>query len=161
MCGLLYTNLKSIDHDTELYTAIELAAQVAEDASTLCWNEVREWSQACLANIEAGSATWLSRPLFERDRTNLSWVRGRAKGNQKLPCHDHNTARTRRRPTSRSGVGARLECAPIEMTTGAITAGETPISQTKRKISKTTPTDQKTRPPLGSGQSTSQQGPSD
>ena len=84
MCGFLNTILKSVDQDSELFSAVEHAAQVAEDASTLCWIDVREWSQACLAHVEQG-ASWLDRPLFEKDRTKISWVQGRSRDTTTTP----------------------------------------------------------------------------
>ena len=93
MCGFLYTVLKSVDKSSEIYTAVQHAAQVAEDAATLPWPDVREWSQTCLAHIEDGSSSWADPHTFEKDRTKLSWVRGRSKEDLKVPCHEHNTTK--------------------------------------------------------------------
>ena len=93
MCGFLYTILKSVDTNSEIYTAIQHAAQVAEDAATLCWSDVREWSQTCLSRIDDGTSSWNDPRTFERDRTKLSWVRGRSKEDLKIPCHEHNTSK--------------------------------------------------------------------
>ena len=91
MCGFLNTVLKAIEPDTDIYTAVDHAAQVAEDASSLMWQDVREWSQTCLTHLQDRKYTWADRQLLERERTKLSWVKGRSRDDVKIPCHDHNT----------------------------------------------------------------------
>ena len=90
MCGFLTMVYKTLDPCTEAYAAIRHAAQVAEDASSLYWRDVRGWTQSCLAHLQDGGATWLDYDLFHRERTRLSWVIGKARGDIKLPCHEHN-----------------------------------------------------------------------
>ena len=51
MCGFLNLILRSVDESTEVYDALEHAAQVAEDAASVGWSDVRAWSQACFAYI--------------------------------------------------------------------------------------------------------------
>ena len=62
-----------MDQDTELYTAIEHTAQLAEDACSLSWEYVREWSHACLTLIQEGHHGWIVK-RFEKQGTRLSWV---------------------------------------------------------------------------------------
>ena len=93
MCGFLSMILKYVDEDTEVYGAVEHAAQVAEDAATVGWTDVRSWSQACLGHIEDGAATWTERAAFDRTRTKLSWVKRKSKHEIKVPCHEFNTTR--------------------------------------------------------------------
>ena len=90
MCGLLSMICETLDPTTEAYAAIRHTAHVAEDATTLHWREVRGWSQACLTHLQDGGATWLDYELFDRDRTKLSWVKGKAIPDTKVPCHAHN-----------------------------------------------------------------------
>ena len=102
MCGLLSMVLKHMDDTTEAYGAIEHAAQVAEDAASVGWPDVRTWSQACMAHIEDGAATWTERAAFDRARTKLSWVKGKSKHEIKVPCHDFNTTKCAERDTHHS-----------------------------------------------------------
>ena len=90
MCGTLSMVYKTLDPTTEAYAAIRHAAHVAEDAATLDWRDVRGWSQAYLSHLQEGGNTWLDYELFDRERTKLSWVKGKSRPETKVPCHAHN-----------------------------------------------------------------------
>ena len=102
MCGLLSMILDTVDEGSELYGALEHATQVAEDAASLNWPDVREWSQACLSFVEGGKTTWADRSQFEKSRTRLSWVKGKSRDPTKIPCHDHNTSKCPEKETHNS-----------------------------------------------------------
>ena len=93
MCGFLFTIAKSVEPGTEIYGAITHAAQIAQDAATLLWPAVREWSQACLAHLQEKHCSWLEEDLFRHERTRLSWIQGKGKQDLKLPCPAFNTDR--------------------------------------------------------------------
>ena len=90
MCGILNMARKAMDLDTDAYAVITHAAQVAQDATTLHWPEVRNWSQTCPAHIEAGPAKWTIKLIFHKERTPLSWIRGKTQDQFKVPCLDFN-----------------------------------------------------------------------
>ena len=77
MCGLIKMISKALDPASEAHAALMHAAQVAQDAATLPWPAVREWTQACMAHIEDRQATWHDSVTFATERTSLSWIRGR------------------------------------------------------------------------------------
>ena len=103
MCGMLYMIAKCTPKDTEVRAAITHAAQVAEDAAGYTWSAVREWSQSCLSHIEQGSEKWVAESdIFTRDRTRLSWLKGKPIREVKVPCHAHNTDKCPERSTHHS-----------------------------------------------------------
>ena len=90
ICGLLNTVLKVMNPAAENHAIVNHAAQVAQDAATLAWPEVRNWSQTCLSHIQEGHANWGSKDLFHQERTRLSWIRGKTHDIHKVPCLDFN-----------------------------------------------------------------------
>ena len=76
---------------SEVYTALEHIAQVAHDAATIQWPVVRGWSQACMAHLEDGTATWADASIFDRERMGLCWCKGRALPDVMIPCPAYNT----------------------------------------------------------------------
>ena len=91
MCGFLRMISSSLDPASEAHAALNHAASVAQDAATLPWQAVREWTQACMATIEDRDATWHDVGLFTNERTRLSWIRGRQlEVDQHYPCPSYN-----------------------------------------------------------------------
>ena len=91
---------KAIPKETEVHAAVKHAAQVAQDAAGYSWPAVREWSQSCLALIEDGSHKWENdSEQFARDRTQLSWIKGKPAHEVKVPCHAHNADKCNERAT--------------------------------------------------------------
>ena len=91
MCGLIKMISKALDPSSEAHAALTHAAQVAQDAATLPWPAVREWTQACMAHIEDRQATWHDAPLFATERTSLSWIKGRQmEAERRYPCPLYN-----------------------------------------------------------------------
>ena len=90
MCGMLHMILKTLDPESETYSAVRHLAQVSQDAVTMMWPGVREWSQACLTHIQDGGATWTSKEVFSGERTRISWFKGRPKKELRVPCHTYN-----------------------------------------------------------------------
>ena len=58
MCGVLFMCLKAIDPLSEVYAAVQHAAQVAQDTMTIQWPTVRAWLQACFSHVENSGASW-------------------------------------------------------------------------------------------------------
>ena len=90
VCGYLYMVMKVIDPASDVYTALEHIAQVAHDAATIQWHVVRGWSQACLAHLEDGTATWSEAAIFDREGMGLCWCKGRALPDTMIPCPAYN-----------------------------------------------------------------------
>ena len=103
ICGLLSMTLKVMDPDTEVYAAIQHAAQVTQDAVTMRWPTVRAWSQSCLAHLEEG-ASWRDSALFKEERFRLSWCKGKSQPDIMIPCPAFNTATCAER-SKHSGEG--------------------------------------------------------
>ena len=100
MCGFLFMVSKSAPPNSELHAAINHAAQVAQDAAGYTWPAVREWSQSCLSHIQDRSEKWvLDSKIFARDRTRLSWLKGKPHHEVKIPCHAHNADKCVERAT--------------------------------------------------------------
>ena len=91
ICGFLKMLANSMDPTSEVQAALLHATQVAQDAATLPWPAVREWTQACMAVIEDGRATWHDGDTFIPDRTRLSWIKGRQmEADRHYPCLEYN-----------------------------------------------------------------------
>ena len=91
MCGILKMVANTLDPASEAHAVLTHASQVAQDAATLPWPAVREWAQACMANIEDRQATWHEVSLSINDRTRLSWIRGKQmEADQHYPCPMYN-----------------------------------------------------------------------
>ena len=100
MCGTLNLIAKSVPKETEVHAAIIHAAQVAQDAAGYTWSAVREWSQTCLVHIEDRSEDWnTSSQFFHRERTRLSWMKGKPAQEVRIPCHPHNVDKCDERAT--------------------------------------------------------------
>ena len=90
MCGMLQMIMKTVDNKTETYSALRHLAHISQDAVTLMWPGVREWTQACLTHIQDGDVTWTDHKLFDEERTRISWIRGKPKQEIRIPCHEFN-----------------------------------------------------------------------
>ena len=100
MCGLLNLIVKSTPKDLDTYAVLEHAAQVAQDAAGYTWPAVREWSQTCMAHIEDDKRKWANyEDFFAKERTRLSWMKGKPAQEIKVPCHDHNADKCNERAT--------------------------------------------------------------
>ena len=94
---------KSAPPDSDLEIAINHAAQVAQDAAGYTWSAVREWSQSCMSHISEDKDGWRVSPdLLARERTRISWLKGKPPQEVKVPCHDHNTGKCNERATHHS-----------------------------------------------------------
>ena len=71
MCGMLNMFMKTLEPATEMHAAIRHLAHVSQDAVTLMWPGVRQWSQACLTHIQDGDVEWTSESLFDKERAYL------------------------------------------------------------------------------------------
>ena len=91
LCGILLMALKAMDPHSEVYGAIEHAAQVAQDATTIQWPTVRTWSQACLAHLEGSGASWHDAHIFKDERMRLCWCKGKSQPDVMIPCPQFNT----------------------------------------------------------------------
>ena len=113
VCGLLNMALQAMDPKSEPYTVVKHVAQVAQDATTLLWSGVRSWSQACLTHIQDGEATWKNDTAFERERTHLSWFRGKSDSEIKVPCMEHNLDTCVERKTHRGEGMTHVHTCPV------------------------------------------------
>ena len=100
MCGMLSMIAKCAPPDSQVQAAITHAAQVAQDAAGYTWAAVREWSQTALTHVEDGKDDWVDQTgLIARERTRLSWIKGKPPQEVKIPCHAHNTDKCNERAT--------------------------------------------------------------
>ena len=100
MCGLLSMIAKCAPPESQINSAINHAAQVAQDAAGYTWSAVREWSQTALTHLEEGKDDWVNQTgLIARERTRLSWIKGKPPQEVKIPCHAHNTDKCNERAT--------------------------------------------------------------
>ena len=91
MCGYLNMTAKAVPEGSDARAAIDHAAQVAQDAAGYTWSAVREWSQTCLSHIKDTTKSWVGNDdLFTRERTRLSWIKGKPLREVRIPCHPHN-----------------------------------------------------------------------
>ena len=91
MCGLLKMIMSVMDPVTEAHAALSHAVHVAQDAATLPWPAVRDWTLACMGHIENGDASWHDAALFTNERTRLSWIKGRQmEADRHYPCPLYN-----------------------------------------------------------------------
>ena len=99
-CGFLKMVATALEPTSEAHAALTHAANVAQDAATLPWPAVREWTQACLVHIEDKNATWHDNDLFVNDRTRLSWIKGRQlMADNVYPCPKFNTGKCDQKAT--------------------------------------------------------------
>ena len=77
VCGYLKMVTATMDNTTEAYAALHHLSQVAQDAAVLPWQAMREWSLACMVHIDDGGTSWHDVDLFTKERTRLSWMKGR------------------------------------------------------------------------------------
>ena len=92
MCGFLNMAAKALPKGSEGRVAIDHAAQVAQDAAGYTWPAVRQWSQTCLSHIKDTTKKWVGNDdLFTRERTRLSWIKGKPLREIRIPCDAHNT----------------------------------------------------------------------
>ena len=105
MCGTILMLLPTISPVSEAHAVLKHFTQVSQDAATLPWPAMREWTRACMAHIEDGNATWQDQELFASERTCLSWIKGRQPEAQvRAPCPRFNTDCCKERKTH-SGAG--------------------------------------------------------
>ena len=93
MCGLLFMCLKAIDPLSEVYAAVQHAAQVAQvaqDTMTIQWPTVRAWLQACFSHVENSGASWHDSALFKEERFRLSWCKGKSQPDIMILCPGYN-----------------------------------------------------------------------
>ena len=91
MCGLIKMISTALDPASEAYAALQHAADVAQDAASLPWPAVRQWTHSCMAYIEDRKASWYDTGLFTNDRTRLSWIAGRQMAaTRRYPCPQFN-----------------------------------------------------------------------
>ena len=91
LCGILFMSLKAMDPHTDVYAAVEHAAQVAQDAATIQWPTVRTWSQACLSHLESSGSSWLDAHVFKDERMRLCWCKEKSQPDIQIPCPQFNT----------------------------------------------------------------------
>ena len=100
VCGMLNMIAKATPPKSEIHSAITHVAQVAQDAAGYTWSAVREWSQACLTYIADGKDKWVHETdLFARERTRLSWIKGKPPQEVRVPCQPHNADKCEERAT--------------------------------------------------------------
>ena len=82
------------------HAILKHAANVAQDATTLPWPAVRAWTQACVANIEEGKATWHNTDCLTSDRRQQSWINGCQMETKLIaPCPDFNADQCKEKAT--------------------------------------------------------------
>ena len=120
ICGFIKMVAATLDPAGQAHAALQHAANVAQDAASLPWEAVREWTQACMANIEDGNATWHDVELCTNDRTRLSWIKGKQlEVDRHYPCPKFNRGTCDHRIThSAEGNTWTHECASCLHITG-------------------------------------------
>ena len=100
VCGVLNVVAESMEQGTDAHALVVHTAQVAQDAATLPWCAVREWTQASMAHLTGGAVKWGDTDLIASERTRLSWIKGRQMEQlQRAPCPEHNTTKCTERDT--------------------------------------------------------------
>ena len=93
ICG--YTRMMmSLSHpkdSKDMNSMLTHLANIAEDAATLKWPAVCDWTEACFDHMEDGHFTWSNHQAFASERMRLSWLHGQANDNNALvPCPAYN-----------------------------------------------------------------------
>ena len=92
MCGLLSWVVTALDPATDEHAIITHASHIAQDAASIAWPAVREWTLACMDHIQGGKVSWHDTDLLNNERTSLSWIKGRSPEYiTRAPCHLFNT----------------------------------------------------------------------
>ena len=77
ICGYAHMML-ALGPSKDMNSMLTHLANIAEDAATLKWSAVRDWTEACFDHLEDGQFTWSNHQAFASERMRISWLYSRA-----------------------------------------------------------------------------------